>query len=836
MDYSGKIIRKTPVVPSQTSASGVWSLDEALQAQRTDTWPVANVPDPISRSLRFRASASAYLNRTFPTAGNRRTWTWSGWIKRGILGTEQTLFTCWNAPDVYTAIRFLASSNTLYINQDNGAGNVWILQSSAVYRDPSAWYHVFVSVDTTQATSSNRVRVWVNGVQVTSFSTESYPSQNSDTQINRAQSHTISQLSTGSYIDGYLTEVQFIDGQALTPSSFGGTNAVTGVWEPRAYTGTYGTNGFYLPFSNITNTTTLGNDFSGNGNNWTTNNISLTAGSTYDSMLDVPTQWVGYNTGDVVSVTRGNYAVMNPITKFVGGSVTNANLTVATSAPGNDLGVDSSIIFPTSGKFYWEVTMSYSNDGSSDRRTPLFISDAPPNTTALGNYIYSTGQTAAVNSNVGTVNSGLGSATTNGQTICFAYDIDNARVWMSKQANIDTGTTATVTNFPNTSGLMRFQIREFSGTVSGTAQVNFGQRPFSYTPPAGFRSLCTTNLPSPTILQGNRFMDVGLYTGDSTSNRALTGLNFQPDFMWNKARSNAYGNKLYDAVRGVNAQLVSNSADAESTTGTASLVSFNSNGVTIGNDTGINGSGSTFVNWYWNAGGTTVTNTTGSISAQVRANPTAGFSVVTYTGTGANATVGHGLGVAPQMIIIKNRPGVYNWRVWHRALSSTELLFLNTTDATQTGQTTAWNSTLPTSTVFSLGSSAGVNESAATFVAYCWTAVAGYSAFGTYVGNGSADGPFVFTGFRPAFVMIKSTVGHNWTIVDDQRDPFNVAKNRLFPSNSNAEATTTNNIDMLSNGFKLRIDGATDAGANQNGATFIYAAFAENPFKNSLAR
>ena len=281
----------------------------------------------VKQSLRFRSSASAYLNRTPSVAGNRQTWTWSGWVKRGILGAYQAIFCqgTGTASNGYAVLRFTNSDTlTFYSSSDNVTTNIeWT--TSAVFRDPSAWYQITVVLDTTQASASNRFKIYVNGsLQVGSYTAT--PAQNLNTQINTASAHQIGVANTNVlnfYSDCYLAEVNFIDGQALIPSSFGAYNATTGVWQPARYTGSYGTNGFYLTFGNKTSTTTLGNDTSGNGNNWTTNNISLTAGSTYDSMLDSPTNYDDGGNG------VGNYAVLNPLGKGSGVTLSNANLTLS---------------------------------------------------------------------------------------------------------------------------------------------------------------------------------------------------------------------------------------------------------------------------------------------------------------------------------------------------------------------------------------------------------------------------------------------------------------------------------------------------------------------------
>jgi len=342
-------------------------------------------------------------------------------------------------------------------------------------------------------------------------------------------------------------------------------------------------------------------------------------------------------------------------------------------------------------------------------------------------------------------------------------------------------------------------------------------------------------------------MAATIWTGDATTPRTLTntvnGVSFQPDLVWGKNRSDLNGwNVWFDSIRG-GGQIASNSTDAELSSGSnvgGYVSSYNSNGFTVTrgsnvNFTSFNASGNGFVAWQWNAGGSTVTNTSGSISAQVRANPTAGFSVVTYTGTGANATVGHGLGVAPAMTIIKRRDATQFWIVWQKSLASyTNNLYLQTTDFVQAdGNYTA----LPSSTVLSLAAGKSVNVSTATYVAYCFAEVAGYSAFGKYTGNGSTDGPFVFLGFRPRFVLFRRTdAANDWVIHDSSRNTFNVVDDFLKPNLSNAEgtyATSGHGVDFLSSGMKLR----TDSGQlNASTGTYIYAAFAENPFKLSLAR
>jgi hypothetical protein len=334
----------------------------------------------------------------------------------------------------------------------------------------------------------------------------------------------------------------------------------------------------------------------------------------------------------------------------------------------------------------------------------------------------------------------------------------------------------------------------------------------------------------PTIVKGSDHMQAVLYTGTGAT-QTISGLDFQPDLVWIKSRSAATDHKLTDAVRGVTKALVSNSTAAE-TTDTTGITAFTSTGFTLGANSTYNNSGATYVAWCWKAGGSTSSNTNGSITSSVSVNASAGFSVVTYTGTNVSgATIGHGLGVAPSLIIIKNRTSAEAWPVYHRSVGATKYLVLNTTAAEATSST-PWNNTAPTSTVFSLGNWNALNENGSNHVAYCWTPIAGYSAFGSYTGNSSTDGPFVYTGFRPRFIMTKPAgdVGA-WVINDTARDTYNVSQNYLLANSSDAQGSLVG-IDILSNGFKPR--GASYN--NPNGISVIYMAFAENPLKNALAR
>lgn len=774
----------------------------------------------LSKSLRFRSSASAYLSRTFGTPTNNKIYTYSVWLKRGILSSQQRIF---GAGATDGAVISLESGDTIRWYDYNGTSFSVQLITTQLFRDPSAWYHLVFVYDSTQATSSNRAKIYVNGTQITALSTATYPSLNqASNYFNTAVVHNIGRTSFGGggqYTDAYMAEINFIDGQALTPSSFGSTNATTGVWQPAAYTGTYGNNGFYLPFTNTTSTTTLGNDSSGNGNNWTPNNFSLTAGATYDSMTDVPT---------LTNSTTANYCVGNPIDKAGSGVLTGANLNYATSTATFD--PIRATIGVSSGKWYWEVTCTGQTGASANSFMIGILTAATvlSGSTHLGTYAGGYGYYGATGNKFNNgVSAAYGATYTTNDVIGVALDLDAGTLVFYKN-NVSQGTA-----YSSLSGTFMPAYSDAATGGDTSVAFNFGQRPFVYTPPSGYNSLNTFNLPTSTIVKGNTVMDATLYTGTGSALSVTNAGSFKPDLVWAKSRSNAIDHYEYDSVRGINQYLSPNLTAAEGTAALGGVTAFNSNGFSLGTAAGTNTSAATYVAWQWQAGqGTTSSNTSGSITSTVSVNPTAGFSIVTYTGTAANATVGHGLGVAPQLMIIKSRTEVRSWAVYHVSIGATNWLQLEQTSAS-TASATVFNNTAPSSSVFSIGTATVTNNTGQNYVAYCWTPIAGFSSFGTYSGNSATNGPFVYTGFRPKYLLIKRTdTTGNWLIFDSVRNTYNIEQNFLWTNGANAEQTSADvALDFLSNGFKIR-----QTSTNINTGTLIYAAFAENPFKYALAR
>ena len=900
----------------------------------------------IERSLRFNSADTAYLSRTPASAGNRKTWTWAGWVKRTAPDTGNYLFMCQPDASNYSEIYF-DTDNRLKVSNRVGGTDVTQRFTTAVYRDVSAWYHVVVASD-----SSSFLKVYVNGVEVTAFSTSIGPTT-ADWSFNSASTHAIGANSgaSGYFLNGCLADCYLIDGQALDPTSFGEFDT-NGVWQPIDASGlTYGTNGFHLPFSDNSTAAALGTDTSGNGNDWTVNNISVIQGNgnylkgtitgspfdasytwsnafdgslaglgaqsngglTYtltfstaltgtdfyiytdqagnntnnafafngitattlnttqqagggpyykykldgistlasvttstvanflgieidgvllidnsysagnDSLVDSPTNY-GEDTGAGGEV-RGNYATLNPIEKqsIYAGSYTlsEGNLkSVQNSGYANH----PSTIAMKSGKWYCEGRVDSLADASNQMYCGIIRTDASVSaygyfqtlTPDLGSMFWGddTGinRTFAYGASYASIGTILG--------IAFDADLGSCTYYIN-------GVSQGATTYSIVQGKEYYF--GFGSYTSGGWSVNFGQRPFAYTAPSGFKALCTTNLAEPTIADGSTAMDVALYTGNG-STQTISGLNFSPDLIWFKSRSNALSHTLTDSVRGRLAYLMSDSTVSEGlATDGYHVNSFNSDGFTLGLPwiNGVNSSGMTNVAWTWDAGSSTVTNNDGSIESQVRANPGAGFSVVTFTGAGSSGTVGHGLGVTPEFMIVKTRNATDGWTVYHKSLGASQAMGLQSTSAAYTSS--VWN-TSPTSSIAYIAG--GYISSGITNVMYCFAPVAGYSSFGSYTGNGSADGPFVFTGMRPKFLLFKSAGAGDWVIIDATRDTYNVSGYNLYPNDSIGENFNAR-LDILSNGFKLR---STFTSTNPSGTSVVYAAFAEHPFATSRAR
>ena len=906
----------------------------------------------IERSLRFDRTSSTSLERTPSSASNRRTFTFSCWFKLGNIASSHT-----NDYQIFGGTSgsvndglWISGSDTLFIYFDGATRRT----TNQLIRDPSAWYHVVFAIDTTQSTASNRIKLYLNGLEITSFSTNTDPSLNYDSGVNNTTKQNIGERIDDSYFDGYMAEINLIDGFQYDPSYFGETDAITGQWNPKKYTGSYGTNGFYLNFSDNSGTTatTLGKDSSGNGNNFTPNNFSVAAGAGNDSLQDTPTN--NFCTLNAIALGQGNEQRA---------TLSNGNLDFTESSSSNRTAVSTFGL--KTGKWYFEFLST--NTGTFS----IGWHDMENN---QGSFYRNNGSYSSSFGGGGT--SGYASWTTN-DIVGVAIDFDSGKIWYAKNNTWQSGDPATGNSPTNTFTTGRTLFTEaFTDNSSGTksGSFNFGQRAFSYTPPTGYKSICSKNLPNPTINFPDKHFDTVVYTGDGNSTGSQTVLEFQPDWLWTKVRTAAYVHLLYDSLRGAGNSKSLNLAGGYTGTGTEGsaadnasygfLNSFDANGFSYTkgalSTNYFNQSGQNYVVWNWNAGntdgktytvkvhnfsgnnryifddfqteavtldlaeggtyifnmddasnashpfmiGTTAndnttafgsgivykldgvvktfaqyhagfaaattrrleftipastnnlfyfcyvhsgmggqinTNSTlgssnfdGSIQSTVKANTTAGFSIGLFTGTGANATIGHGLGAVPALVIAKSKTHADNWFIYHKSLGANAYIMLNSSSAADTSNSTVWQNVSPTSSVF-YASTGGYNDSGQTLVFYAFSEVAGYSKFGTYTGNGSTDGTFVFTGFRPSVIILKRTnSAASWVIHDNKRAGYNGDNDYLHPDLLQAESDgSTGTLDILSNGFKLRMTAGTHNGSTD---TYIYWCFAESPFKNARAR
>ena len=830
---SAQYITGATYKPTQTSAPGVWDLDDQANNVSKNLWPLP--PSAIQRSLRFNRADSTVLTRTPTVAGNRRTWSWSGWFKTSaLLNANYHLFD--TQPSATYTGAYITSTGALEFRDWQSGSFVWVLTTSTLYRDPSAWYHVVFVHDTTQPTASDRIKIYVNGTQVTQFSTATYPSLNYQSNYNNTVIQYLGGFdgTTNGGFTGFIAEVNSIDGQALTPASFAETDPQTGVWIPKRYTGTYGTNGFRLSFANNSSITALGYDSSGQGNNWTPNNFSITPGVGNDVFVDVPSLY-GTDTG-LGNEVLGNYCTINTLMQNTSvATISDGALRAVTGTTGVSSAYIGTIGF-NSGKWYWEVHV----EAIGTNNMWIGVTKNQANRTVdayLNTWTYNKLGQKTDNSATGST---YGATYTSGDIIGVAVDADAGSITFYKNG-VSQGIAFTGLN-------MSGGVYTIAGSDNSATMVfNFGQRPFTYAAPSGYKALCTTNLPAPAIGQtssnqaDNHFATI-TYTGNGGT-QTISTLDFQPDLVWIKNRTGANSHILVDSIRGVGKGISSEAATGEYSIPT-DFQSFNSNGFTVGyGGTNItNASANNYVAWCWRAATTTVVNTTGTITTNVRANQTSRFSIVRYTGNnGSSQTIGHGLNAIPDMIIVKNLDSTNaNWVVYHKSLgSSSNLLLLNTT-GTVLNIANYWGSNLPTNSVFGVGDGGGWDNNTNTHrhIAYCWAEVPGYSAFGSYTGNGSSDGPFVYLGFRPRWIMVKQSAGTSaasgsWQIFDTARDLYNPSDYRLQANSSGIEGTGAPSWDVLSNGFKLR---SSNTNWNETSGTYVYAAFAETPARLSTAR
>ena len=936
----------------------------------------------VERSLRFNDGDTPFLQRGVSSASNRKTFTYSVWCKR----TENSQTYSGNSANCLFYQGDTSGNEFFYITF-NGEDKIEIQQydyptnqgrkiTSQRFRDPSAWYHIVLRVDTTNSTANDRIRLYVNGEQVTDFATnDGTTSQNLDTWVNDTTfDQYIGKAGYNNlYMDGYLAEINMVDGSSLAPSSFGETNSATGQWVPIDTSAlTFGTNGFRLKFldNSGTSATTLGKDSSGNGNNYTPNNFSVSTGIGNDSVTDTPTN---------------NFCTLNSL-DMSGNALEQANLQGGTAGTTGWRHTRSTFELPSTGKWYWEYKLP---DATADGSNGYMIGIAYSNLSLTQDInsdstgLYGRQVNSKYNNSSSSPVTGSHFTTPNNNDILqFAYDADSQKLFTGVNNTWELSANPSTGANPNWTSVASggFPMVGSYGS-SRYAAVNFGQQGFVYTPPTGYKALNSQNLPDPTILFPNKYFETLLYTGNSTNNRAITGLNFQPDFVWMKKRASSIAqHSLVDSLHGTtdngsgngnvgDLDTASNRAPAAQSAG--GFESFDANGFTLGkgsNDANAdsayqlnNASGQTYVAWNWNAGDTdsatytvkvvsdsgnkyrfndfgtsavtldlaeggtytfdgsdssmsshpfvigtaangseystgvtyqldgasvtysqytsgyssattrkliiTVpasapqlyywcsvhsgmggginTNTTlgssnfdGTIQTTVKASPTSGFSIIRYTGTGSDGTLGHGLGVAPSIYIVKRRSSAKDWYIQVGNLAGFDLgrfLKLNANDGISFASD-VFAATADTSTVLNTKSDSATNASGDTYVIYCFSSVEGFSKFGSYTGYlpATGNGSFVYLGFRPAFLIVKKTASEFMLLTDSKRGAINPIDERLFPAYNFTESDEVV-VDFVSNGFKARNGGGASI-ISGSGSGYVFFAFAESPFKNSRAR
>ena len=633
------------------------------------------------------------------------------------------------------------------------------------------------------------------------------------------------------------TGVTFIGG--LSTNSVGVTISINDGTAVNCTAGSSSTTETVVPFSGsvskivLTRTANSGGllmyGFKIDGSRLVDSGVTWTGSEDTDSLIDTPTNYTP-DSGN----PGGNYATFSPIDSHSSNTFANGNLE-ATNA-GVTVFANLTMGF-TSGKWYCEIEAN--GGGATSCMVGVCDLNKPHANRKYGQtgglYMYqATGGLYSGGFGGSFSNGTYGSAYSDGDIIGIGLDMDNGNVRFYINGS-DQGQA-------NTSSLAGALVSPAVNNDTNTAsfKLNTGQRPFAYTPPTDHKAICTTNFADPTIADGSTAMDVVTYTGTvtDTSSQTVTGLNFQSDLVWIKRRDGANSHQLVDSVRGTGKWLESSSDGAEGSSNTNGvLTAFNSNGFTLtGGSTNANlccESGFTYVGWAWDAGTSTATNTDGSITTNVRANASAGFSIIGYTGNATTgATLGHGLNSAPELLIFKVRSDSGSWYTYHESAGATKYFTLDRTHGATSNS--FLNNTAPTNSVITLSNAFEVNGVGEDIICYAWTSVSQYSSFGSYVGNGSSSGPFVFTGFRPALVICKaSSTTSSWNIFDSTRASHNVVKAGLLADSANAEFSSSDRIDILSNGFKVR---SGSAEPNASGVTYVYMAWAEHPFATARAR
>lgn len=758
-----------------------------------------------------------YLSRTLggsPTDQN--VWSFSCWAKRTALSTAVNLLGHGGAGD-FGFIGWNASDQFIFFEY-NGQANVI---STPLYRDLAGWYHVVVGVDTDQGTASNRMRAYINGIEITDWGTTTYPSAAAVLGFNTNRAHAVGAgfATNGALYEpfpGYMSEVHFVDGQQLTPSNFG--EFKNGIWVPKEYTGSHGANGFYLPFDDSAE---LGDDESGNGNDFTPTSLSAASQST-----DTPTN---------------NVATWDYLVPDSNGALSNGNRTYTT--PGSGFNNCFSTIGMSAGKWHFEATVGGSATSAHGIGVGISrILNGTASAITLTGFLVYDSDAGAIYEDGSSVDSSPDTYAS-GDRIAVEVDFDNETVeWfkngVSQVVHDMTGKLAGYTWFAVAC--------DRTGVVSFSYTAAFAEAEFTDTPTGGFKALACPNLPEPPSASWpyGKVLETTLYTGDGTAigsgGRTISGLEFQPGAALVKTRNAARSWRFVDAVRGVTESLYLDGNNGE-VTESEGLNSFNADGFTVGSSNGWNASAETHAAYSFALGTAHSGMTTGSGTPQAYAGEYNLFNGVAFIGFEGNGTAGHTIPLptamtalygAPKMIVVKRLDTTSNWNTWHEGLSSADYYVVIDLNNAQASSGTVWNSTAPSSSVVTLGSSTGVNASGGEFLLIAFWEVPGFSKALIYEGNAAADGAFVNCGFRPGWVLIKNCdAAQGWHIFDHKREGYNFQNDTLGPDAASAENNSANAVDLVSNGIKLR-----SANTNYNANTMIGWAFAEQPGKYANAR
>jgi hypothetical protein len=807
----------------------------------------------VNNSCVFDAASTAYMTKASTTPTLDTKCTFSTWLKRGqidatsssdhfgIFGHRQ------DADAANKNFQLWFYDDKLYCAFLDGGSTSFMKYTAALYRDVAAWYHIVLAVDSTDGTAADRVKLYVNGTRITSFTGTNTDPAEDETFLSTSCTIDVGRSSSASttpdhyYFDGYMADVYYIDGTAYAASDFGETND-EGVWIPKSASGlTFGNNGFYLNFKDSSN---LGNDANGG------TDLSETNIASGDQKTDTPTNnQVTFNSlnnqrSGADSITEGLTVYNGPSTR------TMISLTSNLPPTGKWAVAFSASVVSTGAGWNFGITKSNnSNFGdAAGGNEDVGASDGvnmSPSSSDLQLYDYSTSTSIDPTLPV-TTSDEFWLAVDMATGKCFLgisnQSDSNAMIWVANDAGVD-GNPATGDN-PTATITAMIGSTEYTFAAAGSkgnsnltlkksADLN-GTIPSGYT---YFENI--SDFPAPAVTDPSTNFQTQLYTGNGTAigsgGKAVTftgNSSMQPDLVWIKNRSATDSHGLYDSVRGTTKQLESDTTAAE-TTESEGLTTFGSDGFTVGSLAQVNTNTENFVSWNWSAGNSGASNENGTINTTTTyVDTTAGISVSTYTGTGSNATVGHGLGVTPQFVFIKARDqSGQNWVVLHPAIANTQYLSFDSTSAATTSSL-VWNDTSPTSTVVSIGTGGWVNDNTKLYVMYAFAEVAGFSKFSVFTGNGNADGPHVYTGFKPQLLIIKATTAtEGWSMNDTAINPYNQGTTTgitaLLANTNGAENQNNNeNLDILSNGFKLK---STNDPVNSSN-TYAYIAFAENPF------